>query len=117
MAAFAPFLNKFSGYVADNIFPILLDIVEPVVGDPIVSGIVIAFTSALLLFFLITSASVVGAFVRYYNFELYNSEDKIVRVAGLLERRSTTLTKIKVQSVLINQNLIARLLNLSLIHI
>ena len=111
MAAFAPFLEKFGGYATDNIFPFLMDIVRPVVGNPVASAVVIVFSSALFFCLLITSASVLGAFIRYHNFELYDSEDKLVRVAGLLERRSTTLTKIKVQSIWIKQNLIARLLN------
>ncbi len=111
LAALAPFMDKFSGFIAGNIFPSLMDLVEPVVGHPVIAGIVIVVISSLLIFLLITSASVVGAFVRYYRFEPYNSEDKLVRVAGLLERKSTTLTKMKVQSVLIKQNLIARLLN------
>lgn len=110
LAAFAPFVDKISGFVADNIYPVLLGIVEPIVGSQILSGVIIVFAFILLYFFLITSGSMVGAFIRFYNFELYNSDDKIVRVAGLLERKSTTLTKIKVQSVQIKQNLIARLL-------
>ncbi len=111
LAALAPFMDRIISFVSDNIFPALMDIVEPVVGSEIVSWILIVFTSVLLVFLLITSASVAGAFIRFYNFELYNNEDKLVRVAGLLERKSTTLTKIKVQSVQVKQNLMAKVLN------
>jgi putative membrane protein len=110
LAAFAPFFNHIRNYYADNIFPMFMDNVEPIVGNPFVSGIVIGVASVLLVILVITSASVIGAFLRYYNFELYDSGDNIVRIAGLLERKSTTLTKSKVQAVLIKQNLVARIL-------
>ena len=111
IAVLAPFSEKIGDYVSHNVIPILMDIIQPISGNPIVSGIFLAVTSILVFITLITVASMTGALVRFYNFELYKNEDKLVRIAGLLERKSTTLTKIKVQSVLIKQNIVARLLN------
>jgi len=111
LAGIAPFSGHLLEYIGENLFPKVLAVVAPVVGNEAVAGVMIVGFSVLLLVVLITSGSMLGALLRFYNYELHDDGDKLVRVAGLLERRSTTLTKQKVQSVLVSQNLVARLLN------
>jgi len=111
LAGIAPFFGQISERLGKQVFPRIMAIVEPVVGNQIVAGILILVVSVFLFFVVITTGSMVGALVRFYNFELHDDGDKLVRVAGFFERKSTTLTKQKVQSVSVSQNVMARLLN------
>lgn len=106
LAVIAPMLEKIIAFMEQYITPVLMNWVKPVVGSgQAATLLVLAIICAVL------SCSVISAFFRFYNFELYDQKDKLMRVSGLLERHAMSMPKIKIQSVLIRQNLIAKLLN------
>ncbi len=57
LAVLAPFSEKIGSYVSDNLIPILMDIIEPIFGNPIVSAVFLVIISFLILITLIIVAS------------------------------------------------------------
>ena len=67
--------------------------------------------SIIVFAFLLLCITAIGAFVRFYNYELHDEGIKLKRIAGLLERQTISLNKSKVQGISIKQNVFAKLLN------
>ncbi|MDQ8205382.1 PH domain-containing protein [Pelagicoccus sp. SDUM812003] len=109
-AAIAPFLGNIGERLSDTIIPKVLGALEPIVGNKIIAGGLLIVAAVSLYIILIITASMVGALIRFYGYELHNQDDKLVRVTGLFEKRSTTLKKSKIQAITISQNVAARLL-------
>lgn len=66
----------------------------------------------LLLFFLLITASVIGAIVSQYNFKLsYNQDGRFHRSKGLFERVETSVPDNKIQSVMFKRSWMAHLVN------
>lgn len=82
----------------------------------IVSNVILVIIGVLLSGFLLLCITALGAFIRFYNFELYDEGKKLKRIAGLLERQTIFLNKNKVQGVTIKQNVFARLLGMVTIY-
>ncbi|MEM9158034.1 MAG: PH domain-containing protein [Verrucomicrobiota bacterium] len=110
LAAMAPFSDRIGRYLFENLFSDLLDSLQSVVGFRVVAGMILLIGIVFLSLFLLISGSMLGALARYYNYELHDKGDRLVRLTGFFERKSTTLKKSKVQSVSISQNLAARML-------
>ncbi len=111
LAAAAPFSDRIFGFLFEHVFS---GILAPVESIPILKALVVAiliFATAFILLLALIAGSVVGALIRYYNYELHDNDDRFVRLTGLFERKSTTLKKSKVQSIVITQNLAARMLD------
>jgi len=70
---------------------------------------IVAIVIAVAASFII--ASVLGAWLRFFNYELYDEGHKVKRIAGLLERHQMSLSKHRVQAVSIKQNFMGKLLN------
>lgn len=110
LAALAPFFDRIFSFLFEHVFS---GIIAPYESIPILKALVIAvliFATAFFFLLALIAGSVVGALIRYYNYELHDNDDRLVRLTGLFERKSTTLKKSKVQAIVITQNLAARLL-------
>ena len=109
--AFFPVIEKFIETTGIDITQYLNEL-APLLPLPVtLAKILLVLISIIIFAFLLLSISALGAFVRFYNYELYDEDKKLKRVAGLLERQTIFLNKHKVQGVSIKQNLFARLLN------
>ena len=78
--------------------------------NDVAAKIILVLLSMILFAFLLLCITALGAFVRFYNYELHDEGKKLKRVAGLLERQTISLNKTKVQGVSIKQNVFARML-------
>ncbi|MBU76873.1 MAG: stress protein [Pseudoalteromonadaceae bacterium] len=111
LAALAPFMNVILEYLEKNIINRLEAILNEqaaFVGSAAAIAVLIMVVAIVLCAILL---SVVMALVRFFNFKLYFQDDKFKRVAGLFERQQLSISVLKIQSVQIKQNIIARLLN------
>ena len=111
LAALAPFMNVILEYLEKNIInrlEAMLNEQAAFVGSAAAIAVLIMVIAIVLFAILL---SVVMALVRFFNFKLYFQDDKFKRVAGLFERQQLSISVLKIQSVQIKQNIIARLLN------
>jgi len=75
----------------------------------VVGGIGLAISITILLLFLLAVASIVGAFLRYYRFELCAEGDVLRSTGGLLTRHEHSVNLAKIQSLRAIQNPVLRL--------
>ena len=109
-AALAPFMNHITAQVDDTIImPLTAFFERSLQSNQHAEAVAIIFSVAgfITLFIL---ASIIGALIRFYNFELSLENNKLKRVSGLFERHQMSLSINKVQSIEIKQNWIAKLL-------
>lgn len=78
--------------------------------NDVAAKIILVILSMLLFAFSLLCITALGAFVRFYNYELHDEGKKLKRIAGLLERQTISLNKTKVQGVSVKQNVFARIL-------
>ncbi|MDQ8186681.1 PH domain-containing protein [Pelagicoccus sp. SDUM812002] len=110
LAALAPFSDRIFSFLFEYVYS---GILAPFESIPILKAFVITvliFLTAALLLLTLIAGSVVGALIQNYNYELHDNNDRLVRLTGLFERKSTTLKKSKVQSIVITQNLAEKIL-------
>lgn len=85
------------------------------VGETVGTGIVAITTfiifMALVALLLLMGASVLGSIIVNYNYHLTYHDDRYHRTRGLFERQETSVPEVKVQSLKIEQPIIARLLD------
>lgn len=108
--ALAPFYDRIGSFLFEHVYSGLL---APYKAIPFLHAFVatgLIFLTVFLILMALVTGSVVGAMIRFYNYELHDSADRLVRLTGLFERKSTTLKKSKVQSVVVYQSLAARAL-------
>lgn len=110
LAALAPFMNVIFDYLEDAVIKRLEVFYEQEVGTLVNAAALAIFSILFLVVIVAIFLSVVMALIRFYNYELYFSEGKFKRIAGLLERHQLSVSLEKVQSISIKQNLIARVL-------
>ena len=106
-----PIIEKFDQEVAESIDESV--VVAAVDGAQTSVETGAAFIAMMVIGFLLflTLASIVGAFLRYYRFELV-ADDRVYRSSGgLLTRHEHAINAEKIQSVVINQNIVLRIFN------
>jgi len=77
-------------------------------GISVASGAGLAIGLAILLLMLLAGASIAGAFLRYYNFDLRAEEDTLRSTGGLLTRHEHSINLAKIQSLRAIQNPVLR---------
>jgi putative membrane protein len=110
LAAIAPFINVVIDFIEKKIVAKVEGFYQQELG---VMANAAMFAMVTLIVFLVLVAvllSVGMSLIRFYNYELYFKGQKFKRIAGLLERHQLSMSLDKVQSIVIKQNLVARLL-------
>jgi len=91
-------------------FAVLLPIPETI------AKIILVLLAMFLFGLLLLCVTALAAFVRFYDYELYDEGKKLKRIAGLLERQTIFLNKNKVQGISIKQNVFAKILGRVTVH-
>ncbi len=111
LAATASLLETIIEWFQQHIIPTLINVFTQLALNQwtakalSISVIIVGLLAFILLL------SVLGAWLRFFNYELYDQGKKLKRVSGLLERHQMSLSKHRIQAISIKQNLIALLLN------
>ncbi|MFY8351759.1 PH domain-containing protein [Pseudoalteromonas sp. SSM20] len=110
LAALAPFTEQITDYIKQDFAAPLTELIANSLNSnehaEIAAGTIIVL-SGIGIFVL---ASVLGALIRFYNYELSLEQSKIKRISGLFERHQMSLSINKIQSIEVKQNWIAKLL-------
>jgi len=77
-------------------------------GISVASGAGLVIGAIFLILMLLAGASIMGAFLRYYNFELRAEEDTLRSTGGLLTRHEHSINLAKIQSLRAIQNPVLR---------
>ncbi|ASM51555.1 putative membrane protein [Pseudoalteromonas espejiana DSM 9414] len=110
IAAIAPFINVLVDFLEQQIITKVEGFYQQELGL-LASAATFAMITLIALLVLIAVLLSVGmSLIRFYNFELYFKGQKFKRIAGLLERHQLSMSMDKVQSIVIKQNLMGRLL-------
>ncbi|MGB6139609.1 MAG: PH domain-containing protein [Pseudoalteromonas rhizosphaerae] len=110
LAALAPFMNVVLEFLEKAVINRLESFYQQEVGVLVDAAALAVFSILVLVVLVAVLLSVLMSLIRFYNFQLYFQAGKFKRIAGLLERHQLSVSLDKVQSLLIKQNLIARLL-------
>lgn len=114
--ALFPFIEKFIETTGIDITEYLNQFVSMLPINVVLAKILVVLLGIIIFAFLLLCITALGAFVRFYNYELYDEGKKLKRIAGLLERQTIFLNKQKVQGVSIKQNVFARILGRVTMH-
>lgn len=110
LAALAPFMNVLFDFFEQAVINRLEAFYEQEVGLLVNAAALAIFSILFMLVMLAILLSVIMSLIRFYNFELYFQAGKFKRISGLLERHQLSVSLDKVQSIVIKQNPIARML-------
>ena len=110
MAALAPFINLIVDFLEKQIIAKVEGFYQQELGMLASAATFAMITLIVLLVVVAVMLSVTMSLIRFYNFELYFKGQKFKRIAGLLERHQLSMSMDKVQSIVIKQNLMGRLL-------
>ena len=110
MAAIAPFINVLVDFLEQQIIAKVEGFYQQELGLLASAATFALITLIALLVLTAVMLSVGMSLIRFYNFELYFKGQKFKRIAGLLERHQLSMSMDKVQSIVIKQNLMGRLL-------
>ena len=110
MAAIAPFINVLVDFLEQQIIAKVEGFYQQELGLLASAATFAMITLIALLVLTAVMLSVGMSLIRFYNFELYFKGQKFKRIAGLLERHQLSMSMDKVQSIVIIQNLMGRLL-------
>jgi putative membrane protein len=110
LAAIAPFINIAIDFLEKKLIVKMEGFYQQELGIIANATLLAIITLIVLLVLLAIFLSVGMSLIRFYNFELYFKGQKFKRIAGLLERHQLSMSLDKVQSIVIKQNLVARLL-------
>ena len=110
IAAFAPFINLIIDFLEKQIIAKVEGFYQQELGMLTNAATFAIITLIVLLVLAAVMLSVIMSLIRFYNFELYFKGQKFKRIAGLLERHQLSMSMDKVQSIVIKQNLMGRLL-------
>ncbi len=110
LAAFAPFSKHIIEFSQARFVEPLATILTPFIGNLdhalIVAVLIVVFT----IITLFIGASVFGAVLRFYNYQLFVEGSKVKRVSGLLERHQMSVSTAKIQAIEVKQNWVGMLL-------
>lgn len=110
VAAIAPFINVLVDFLEQQIIAKVEGFYQQELGLLASAATFAMITLIALLVLTAVMLSVGMSLIRFYNFELYFKGQKFKRIAGLLERHQLSMSMDKVQSIVIKQNLMGRLL-------
>jgi len=110
IAALAPFINVFIDFLEQKIIYKVEGFYQQELGMLANAATFAMITLIVMLVLMAVMLSVTMSLIRFYNFELYFKGQKFKRIAGLLERHQLSMSMDKVQSIVIKQNLMGRLL-------
>lgn len=110
MAAIAPFINVLVDFLEQQIIAKVEGFYQQELGLLASAATFAMITLIALLVLTAVMLSVGMSLIRFYNFELYFKGQKFKHIAGLLERHQLSMSMDKVQSIVIKQNLMGRLL-------
>ncbi|KAA1162751.1 stress protein [Pseudoalteromonas fuliginea] len=110
IAAVAPFINLIVDFLEKQIIAKVEGFYQQELGMLASAATFAMITLIVLLVLVAVMLSVTMSLIRFYNFELYFKGQKFKRIAGLLERHQLSMSMDKVQSIVIKQNLMGRLL-------
>jgi putative membrane protein len=109
LALLSPLIENLADRIEKTIDESTLLAVLEGAGFAVAGGIGLAISIAILLLFLLAAASIVGAFLRYYRFELCAEGDVLRSTGGLLTRHEHSVNLTKIQSLRAIQSPILRL--------
>lgn len=110
LAALAPFMNAVFDFLERTVINRVETFYQQQVGEWVDAALVAIITLFIMIVAIAVLLSVAMSLIRFYNYQLYFQGGKFKRIAGLLERHQLSVSVDKVQSIVIKQNLIARLL-------
>jgi len=110
IAALAPFINVLVDFLEKKIIAKVEGFYQQELGMLANAATFAMVTLIVMLILMAVLLSVTMSLIRFYNFELYFKGQKFKRIAGLLERHQLSMSMDKVQSIVIKQNLMGRLL-------
>jgi putative membrane protein len=110
IAALAPFINMLIDYLEKEIVSKVEGFYQQELGILANAATFAMITLIAMLVLMAVMLSVTMSLIRFYNFELYFKGQKFKRIAGLLERHQLSMSMDKVQSIVIKQNLMGRIL-------
>lgn len=110
LAALAPFTEQITDYIKQDFAAPLTQFFNNLVTNNEYAEMAAGATIILSAIALFVFASVLGAVIRFYNYELSLENNKIKRISGLFERHQMSLSVSKIQSIEVKQNWIAKLL-------
>ena len=104
LALLSPLLDNIGNRIKKMVDESALLTVLDNAGISIAGGVSLTITGILLLLLLLAGASITGAFLRYYNFELRAERESLRSTAGLLTRHEHSVSLNKIQSLRAIQN-------------
>lgn len=110
LAALAPFMNVAFDFLEQAVINRLEAFYQQEVGLLVDAAALAVFSLLFIVVVVAVLLSVIMSLVRFYNYELYFQAGKFKRISGLLERHQLSVSLEKVQSIVIKQNPIARIL-------
>ena len=110
LAAIAPLINVAIDFLEKQLITKMEGFYEQELGLIANAAFFAMLTLIVLLVLFAVLLSVGMSLIRFYNYQLYFKGQKFKRVAGLLERHQLSMSLDKVQSIVIRQNFVARLL-------
>jgi putative membrane protein len=110
LAVFAPFFEHITSFASTSMIEPLSRFIGQFLQNSQYTHIVAIVSVSIAAVMVFIVASVLGALVRFYNYELSADKDKIKRVSGLFERHQMSMNIAKIQSLEIKQNLVAKIL-------
>ncbi len=110
LAALAPFMNMLFDFFEQAVINRLEAFYEQEVGLLVDAAALAVFSLLFMVVMIAVLLSVMMSLIRFYNYELYFQGGKFKRISGLLERHQLSVSLEKVQSIVIKQNPIARIL-------
>ncbi|MBE0364614.1 putative membrane protein [Pseudoalteromonas ulvae UL12] len=110
LAGFAPFIEHIVSFSKARFVEPLMALLMPIIGSEQGASVVAVVTVLVCMIVLFISASVLGAVLRFYNYQLFVQGAKIKRVSGLLERHQMSVSTSKIQAIEIKQNWIGLIL-------
>jgi len=108
LALLSPLLDNLGNRIEEMVDESTLLALLNGAGISIAGGVGLAITGVLLLLLLLAGASITGAFLRYYNFELRAERETLRSTGGLLTRHEHSVSLNKIQSLRAIQNPVLR---------
>jgi putative membrane protein len=107
LAALAPFSELIIDFYTDHIAQFLIAFYTNFSLTVSLAKLLAGGTVVVIIILSMVCFSMLGAWLRHYNFELYQQGNKFKRISGLLERHQMSVSKQRIQAVTIKQSWIA----------
>jgi putative membrane protein len=107
LAALAPFSEFIIDFYTDHIAQFLTGFYTTFTPTVSLAKLLAGGTVVVIIILSMVCFSMLGAWLRYFNYELYQQGNKFKRISGLLERHQMSVSKQRIQAVTIKQSWIA----------